>query len=329
MQNYNAWAIKESDFPQSEDILDQLNFLCRYATLAPSLHNIQPWSFDVSYATIKVSLDRNRMLEHGDPLERESMISIGAAIENIIISAAHFGLAIAVNYEEAENGTVTLRASRVKPNKSGLLSAIVSRVSDRNVYDGRELQKTVIKELECESDDNILVKVITDKEDIRKISEFTSKAISLAMTSPDFKKELTSIMHNNLTKSYSGMPGFTMGWGLFRSFCQPLLIRFVSSPTVQARREFDMMNSSSGIALFFSKGDTRKDWLLAGMKYQLIGTKVASYGVHQSTSAALVEALDFHDDIEEMAGTKYRLQTVLRLGYSNSSPKHSPRYESI
>jgi len=44
-------------------------------------------------------------------------------------------------------------------------------------------------------------------------------------------------------------------------------------------------------------------------------------GIDQATMAAAVEAPDFHKEIEELLGTKYRIQTIMRLGYS---PKQTP-----
>jgi hypothetical protein len=38
-----------------------------------------------------------------------------------------------------------------------------------------------------------------------------------------------------------------------------------------------------------------------------------------------VEAADFHTDIEQLLGTKERLQAVMRIGYSNARPVHSKR----
>jgi hypothetical protein len=41
-----AWHISESDFPQQGTPAKQLQFLIKYAVLAPSGHNTQPWLFN-------------------------------------------------------------------------------------------------------------------------------------------------------------------------------------------------------------------------------------------------------------------------------------------
>ncbi|PWK30441.1 Acg family FMN-binding oxidoreductase [Actinoplanes xinjiangensis] len=52
----------------------------RTATLAPSLHNSQPWRFRIDGGTVEVFADRSRQLEVLDPSGRELLISVGAAV---------------------------------------------------------------------------------------------------------------------------------------------------------------------------------------------------------------------------------------------------------
>ncbi|HVR38527.1 MAG TPA: hypothetical protein VMU84_05475, partial [Thermoanaerobaculia bacterium] len=43
----DPWLIDESDFYEIDDAKAQKEFLLRYAVLAPSGHNTQPWSFSL------------------------------------------------------------------------------------------------------------------------------------------------------------------------------------------------------------------------------------------------------------------------------------------
>ena len=42
-----GWYISESDFPYDGSARDKLRFLLRYALLAPSPYNTQPWLFRI------------------------------------------------------------------------------------------------------------------------------------------------------------------------------------------------------------------------------------------------------------------------------------------
>ena len=50
----DPWQIDESEFYEVESATEQLRFLLRYAVLAPSGHNTQPWTFHVASDAIEV-----------------------------------------------------------------------------------------------------------------------------------------------------------------------------------------------------------------------------------------------------------------------------------
>jgi len=66
-----------------------------YAALAPSGHNTQPWVVEVvGPGHWRVGTDRRRWLPAVDPAKRETMLSIGAFLENLVIAAGCRGLAV-------------------------------------------------------------------------------------------------------------------------------------------------------------------------------------------------------------------------------------------
>src|SRR6266511_2190980 len=67
--------------------------LVRAAVLAANAHDSQPWFFHVTDRQIDVFADRTRNIGALDPLFRELEISLGCAIENLVIAARASGLA--------------------------------------------------------------------------------------------------------------------------------------------------------------------------------------------------------------------------------------------
>ena len=47
MIDLSSWDVNASDFPANGSDAEKLEFLVRYAVLAPSSHNSQPWLFDL------------------------------------------------------------------------------------------------------------------------------------------------------------------------------------------------------------------------------------------------------------------------------------------
>ena len=85
------WKIRESDFSSMTSFEEKVKFLLKYAVLAPSSHNTQPWKFAIKDERIKVSADLTCALKVADPDERELFISVGCALTNLTIAAKRFG----------------------------------------------------------------------------------------------------------------------------------------------------------------------------------------------------------------------------------------------
>ena len=137
-----VWDIKESDFPANGSSEEKLTFLLRYAILAPSSHNTQPWRFDVNDSEIKVFADKNKWLSVADADQRELYISIGCALENLLVAAEHFGYGINVIYFPENEDEVAL--VKLNPNSSlsihqdpRLFQAILSRHTNRMPYESK------------------------------------------------------------------------------------------------------------------------------------------------------------------------------------------------
>ncbi|WP_269815367.1 nitroreductase family protein [Kribbella monticola] len=77
----------------SEDQLsmEQIDVLLSAAVAAPSMHNTQPWRFEVDGNVIDVYLDGSRALPAEDPTGRAMRIAAGAATYNLRCAAASMG----------------------------------------------------------------------------------------------------------------------------------------------------------------------------------------------------------------------------------------------
>ncbi len=78
--NRAAWDVAESDYPRTGSPADKLRFMLRYAVLAPSNHNTQPWLFRVRGSSVELYADRARALRVTDPDDRQLLISCGCAL---------------------------------------------------------------------------------------------------------------------------------------------------------------------------------------------------------------------------------------------------------
>jgi hypothetical protein len=71
--------------------LEVIRRALRLACRAPSLHNSQPWRWEVDGTRVHLFLDRNRILYSTDRAGREAIISCGAVLDHFRISMAAAG----------------------------------------------------------------------------------------------------------------------------------------------------------------------------------------------------------------------------------------------
>jgi hypothetical protein len=77
--------------PQDQLSTEQLDVLLTAAVAAPSMHNTQPWRFEVDGRVIDVYLDGSRALPAEDPTGRALRIAAGTATFNLRCAAAELG----------------------------------------------------------------------------------------------------------------------------------------------------------------------------------------------------------------------------------------------
>lgn len=116
---------------------DDLRECVRQATLAPSLHNSQPWQFHLGDGTVDVYADRARRLEVLDPLGRELLISVGAAVFTLRLAIrragrlSDFGLFPEPGEPDLVARVRLGRAAKPSPAAEALATAIAYRHTNR------------------------------------------------------------------------------------------------------------------------------------------------------------------------------------------------------
>ena len=94
--NLAAWNVDPSGFPATGTTADKARFAVRYAILAPSSHNTQPWRFVIIDGELLVRADRTRSLPSIDPFDRELIISCGAALFNLRVAFAYLDVPLEI-----------------------------------------------------------------------------------------------------------------------------------------------------------------------------------------------------------------------------------------
>jgi len=87
----DPWSISAEDFPANGTTAEKWKFFLRYAVLAPSSHNSQPWLFHLRHNTLELYADRRRACPIVDPNDRELIMSCACALFHLRCAMRHFG----------------------------------------------------------------------------------------------------------------------------------------------------------------------------------------------------------------------------------------------
>lgn len=178
---------------------ENADFLLRHAILAPSSHNTQPWIFDVHDDRLEVHADLTRWLRVADADRRELHVSLGCAIENLVLAAEYVGLAPVVRLfpdsscpEHVATLDLSRRPSEAGPSRPvGLLEAVAARHTERRVFDPTPVPERIRSELSAVAvEEGVQVQFIDHGGLRRRIEDLTVRADEIQFADPAWRQEL-------------------------------------------------------------------------------------------------------------------------------------------
>jgi hypothetical protein len=301
------------------------------ARFAPSVHNTQPWLISSEEQSITINLNHEHVLKEGDPTGRQTTISMGIFAEALIIAASKYNFVEDGISFHTESFTIRFEeATKKNDDKTKLIRYLKSRCTDRSVYQKVKLSSEIVDKIrEADHTRGLSVHVLTKASDISEIAMFTAKGIKLALSNPNFRKELSNYLVVQWSKRKRGISVKSLYINPILASFEPLLMRLGIGLQLEVNLEKKRWESASGIVIICADGDLTKYWFDTGRAYLNICLAIESLGLSQATSAAIVEATNYHDDIEELIGTNQRILSVIRIGKGVEKRNHSPRLESL
>ncbi len=321
------------EFPLTGRAAEKLRSALRYAILAPSSHNTQPWLFRVRRDTLELSADRTRALPVVDPDDRELTISCGAALFNLVVTLQHFGSEPVV--EPFPKATAPEVLARVRlgggPHEAtgeehALFRAIPKRRTFRLPFQDREVAEPLLAALQAAAarEGGAWLHIVTDGRARTALADLVGHGDRLQMADPTFRRELAAWVNPNRSRSRDGIPGYALGFGDIMSAAGPLVIRTFDMGKGQAARDRELALGSPVLAVLGTAGDTPRDWLAAGLALQRVLLRARVDGVFASFLNQPIEVPELRAPLARLIGRDGYPQLVLRLGYGEDT-KASPR----
>ncbi|MXN75974.1 nitroreductase [Burkholderia sp. 4701] len=311
---------------------DRLRSLLRYAVMAPSSHNSQPWRFVVDGNTIAVCADRARALPVIDPFDRELIISCGAALLNLRVALNHAGFAHTIRTFPSDVDPDVLALVRIcddgysDADLGALFDAIPNRVTTRAPFASTPVPNALQRDLIAAGAAEGATVAGADSIARRaRIAELIAEADRAQFEDARFRRELASWIDPR--RRVDGMPAFAAG--------VPALLDFTSPVVTTAVRTFDFGNglaalhhqlvgASPLLACIATGRDDRDAWLAAGQALERMLLVAARAGYTASFLNQPIEVGELRKRLAHLFDLDGVPQLLLRIGRGPHAP-HSPR----
>lgn len=301
----------------------------RFATLAASSHNTQPWRFRVAKGRIEILPDLSRRTPAVDPDDHHLFASLGCAAENLALAAGARGRPGELRFDPSNNGFLVFEFGSATDTRSAMVDAIRQRQSTRAEYYGRPVRSAELQALAAAAAvPGVDVALITDRPQIDRIRDLVVTGNSIQMEDRAFLRELKTWLR------FSPRQALETGDGLFSAAS--------GSPTTPAwlgPRLFDLffgekaendkyarhLRSSSGVAVFVAQQENPDHWTRAGRACQRFALQATALGLKHAFVNQPVEVAHLRPELATLIGLpERRPDIVMRFGYGPVLP-FSPR----
>ena len=317
------WHIDESEFWEIDDPRAQREFLLRYAVLAPSGHNTQPWSFRITDAGIEVHADYTRRLPVADPNDRELLMSVGAAILNLRVAAAHFGFETTVLYGESM-ALVTLRETcNTDEQLRKLFPAIAKRHTSRTEFDDRDIEPEALDAV-CEAADALDHLHFVVPHDRQSIAELVEDADRQLMSDEKWRAELAEWVRSNESSAGDGLSADAFGIPGPISALAPHLIRSVDAGPVRGKLDREQTERAAALVVFTGNDDPVA-LLRTGEALERFLLTLTSLGVQYAFLNQACQVPELRERLWRLIRTPRPPQLLLRIGYGKPVRRPMPR----
>lgn len=302
--------------------------LVRYATLAANGHNAQPWRFAITADGIDIHPDYSRRLPVVDPQDRELWISLGCALENLLVAARAAGYAAEVSYpDRVELIHVDLRPDTAQP--SPFFDAIPHRQNTRTEYDGQPVKSADLNQLGALAlEPGVSLRFVDKPNEMATVIDYVNQGNLNQYADAAFVKELTAWLRFNkreamtmldgLYSASSGNPQAPRWLGRF------FLAR--TNPQQQADSDARKLRSSPGAVVIAANTDDKAAWVRTGQVYERLALQLTALDLKSALLNQPLEVATLRSQFQNALGLGSALpQLLVRFGSSAATLPRSLR----
>lgn len=298
------------------------------ASLAPSVHNTQPWKFVPTASGLDVFAESGRQLGYLDPTSRQLHVSCGAALEFACVATRAAGRACDVQLlpEPARDDLLAHLAvgdnEPASPLDSDLAGAIARRYTDRGPYSDRQVPPGLLVDIQTRCAElGVWVRIIDDRADRTVVSTILTDAEAQEAADPAYAKELSQ--WTSFEPQEQGLPfDAAPQWPAdvvsdvpLRDFTGHGEHRHAGGEDAPPQVERDTL------LLLGTPLDDRPAWLASGRALGWLLLRLTVDGLSAQPLGPAIDLPDARARLRRELGLVGHPQFLLRVGYGSGEPR--------
>lgn len=312
------------------------------AVLAPSNWNSQPWRFETEGPSIRLVADTQRSLSVTDPDQKGLHLSLGAALENLLVAARAYGLRPKVTHlPEVGNAQVVAEVTWTSGDSRrdrSLFAAIPDRRTNRKEFDGRGVFPQNRAQLLAQVPDGFRLHWADDSATIERVAELTAQAVRARTLDPRSQTEAHAWTRfgDDARRTADGVAVDALELGpparwLAGRYLNPKSMFLGLGARALEKETRSAIRSSGAVALLTGlQGPAVIQWLTGGQTYERVALKATQLGIEHQPFNAPIESEAHRAELLrafDAAGEDPLL--LIRLGHARKPPASARRAVSL
>jgi hypothetical protein len=295
------------------------------ATLAPSVHNTQPWRFRLLPDALEVYLDEPRRLRVLDPYGRQQMISCGCAVFNARVSLASSGLDVLVERFPDPARPDLLARLRILGHADGpqliadLDRSIEKRRTNRRRFDDEQVPAGVVQALAAAAaaEQTRLMPVVRP-EHRRSVARLSQLADRVEYADPAYRAELRAWTTSDPVRT-DGVPAAAVPHVTGQSGDEVPLRDFDTHGAGWLPADTHS-TAAQCLLLLGTDADNAVAWLQAGEGLERVLLEITRRGYAVSPFTQLIEVARTHELLRQELELSMQPHVLLRVGRAAETP---------
>ena len=317
----DVWEISADDFPENQPLDEQFKFLIGCAALAPSSHNTQPWKFKIAEGQIEIFADDVRWLRVADADKREMFISVGCALENLLVAASRFGFEAKTEYfpqagEENFAARVSLSPDSETKYDAGLFEFIPLRSTFHGSFSEKEIPGEILREIEnCRQEKGIHLYLTGDEKVRERVDYLIAESDAMQFADLAFREELAY---------WIGQGAFGNSWLMAQ--IGSLAVAYLDLGKSTAKKDRKVLQSAPVLGLLATEDNDRASQIKTGQIFERIYLTARKFGLGVRPMSQIVQIPEHKEELKRLIPQHYVYpQQPFLLGFAEFNETHTPR----